>query len=80
MQIAGLSDVGKVRAVNEDGFWFALDVPVFCVADGAGGYESGDVASQLTLKAFDSTFFPGDPDADMTLPIGLVPGKIKLSV
>lgn len=74
---AGLSALGKVRAVNEDGFWFEMAVPVFCVADGAGGYESGDVASQLTLKSFDSVFFQGDPDADSTLagaiPVGLCP-------
>ena len=43
----GLSALGKVRAVNEDGFWFEMAVPVFCVADGAGGYESGDVARAM---------------------------------
>jgi serine/threonine protein phosphatase PrpC len=71
---AGLTAVGKVRAINEDSFWLEMDVPVFCVADGAGGYDSGDVASQLTIKAFDSMFFHGDPDADTTLPIGLQVG------
>ena len=74
VQAIGLSDLGKVRAVNEDGFWFEMAVPVFCVADGAGGYESGDVASQLTLKAFDETFFQVAPDADSTLPVGLKVG------
>ena len=70
VQAVAISDVGKVRAVNEDSFWFDMSVPVFCVADGAGGYESGDVASQLTLQAFDATFFPGDPDADVTMLAG----------
>ena len=44
------TDVGRVRAVNEDAMVAAM--PVFVVADGMGGYQAGDVASSLTVGQF----------------------------
>ena len=41
------TDVGRVRAGNEDAF--VVEPPLFAVADGMGGARAGEVASQLAL-------------------------------
>ena len=48
---AGLSDVGREREHNEDSF--LVRSPLFVVADGMGGAEAGEVASQMAVEAFE---------------------------
>lgn len=50
LSVAGLSDIGRKRKVNEDSY--LVDAPVFIVADGMGGYEAGDLASAAVVAAF----------------------------
>ena len=50
LDFATLSDVGLKREVNEDSVLAAT--PCFLVADGMGGHEAGDLASQAALAAF----------------------------
>jgi protein phosphatase len=45
---AEITDVGLVRAINEDAV-VAVD-PVYIVADGMGGHDAGEVASALAVE------------------------------
>lgn len=49
LQAAALSDVGKVRASNEDAYGYCLDAGVFAVCDGMGGAAAGEVASRIAV-------------------------------
>ncbi len=45
------SDTGRARRANEDAYF--ARAPVFVVADGMGGAQAGEVASQLAVEAFE---------------------------
>lgn len=52
--MAGRSDIGKVRSPNEDRYAIRTDLPdggALCVvADGMGGYASGEVAATMAVE------------------------------
>lgn len=54
LNVAAVTDRGLKRAANEDSY--LADGPAFVVADGMGGYESGDRASAAVVEAFRSRF------------------------
>ncbi len=49
-----VTDVGNVRAVNEDAV--LAQSPIFLVADGMGGHSYGDRASQTVVETFAEAF------------------------
>lgn len=57
MTAIGRTDIGLVRSQNQDSIYVSENcvgsLPnVFIVADGMGGHNAGDVASQLAIKSF----------------------------
>ena len=62
------SNIGNVRRLNED-FVFASEKPVgplenlFLVADGMGGHEAGEIASEITVNTL-AELAPSHLDAE----------------
>jgi serine/threonine protein phosphatase PrpC len=56
------SDLGLQRQGNEDNYY--VRAPLFVVADGMGGAQSGEVASEMAVEAFSSGLPDGDSAAD----------------
>ncbi len=61
------SDAGRVRSNNEDSYWVPTQSPdgidaaskgwLFIVADGMGGYQGGEVASAIVIKAASNSYY-----------------------
>jgi protein phosphatase len=47
LELAGLTDVGRARSNNEDAFALVEPAGLAVLADGMGGYNAGEVASQM---------------------------------
>ncbi len=55
------SDLGRQRQGNEDSYF--VRSPLFVVADGMGGAQAGEVASELAVKQFERGLPDGRPPA-----------------
>lgn len=49
LEVAALSDTGKVREHNEDAHGHCLEAGIFVVCDGMGGAAAGEVASRIAV-------------------------------
>jgi protein phosphatase len=72
LSVAGLTDVGRQRELNEDRFYYKVvqssdegSLALLVVADGMGGHMAGEVASQWTVgtlkRELAPLFRPQDP-------------------
>ncbi|MUT66829.1 Stp1/IreP family PP2C-type Ser/Thr phosphatase [Paenibacillus sp. NEAU-GSW1] len=55
MITASRSDIGRIRQINEDRHWAGTlenGATLAIVADGMGGHQAGDVASQIAVNTF----------------------------
>ena len=53
MKTSGRTDVGRIRHINEDRAIVLPDqngITVSIVADGMGGHQAGDIASQMAIE------------------------------
>ena len=69
MQSFGLSDIGHVRSLNEDGYFIDDTVGIYFVTDGMGGVDGGEVASGMIvdqLPVLLKNTFEKNPDLSQT--------------
>jgi len=69
----GLSDLGKVRKLNEDSFLVSDDLKLYLVADGMGGHAAGDVASSKSIELIKTFIERTAKDNDITWPFEMNP-------
>ena len=62
LQAGAATDVGRVRQINEDRF--LADERLFAVADGVGGHQAGEVASQTAVETLLRSFKEGEQTTD----------------
>jgi serine/threonine protein phosphatase PrpC len=67
------TDPGPVRPVNEDAYLLDADLRLYAVADGMGGHNAGEVASQLALEALGGFVRRSATDTDLSWPYGVLP-------
>jgi len=55
MQVSFETDAGRTKEINEDNLFIDEDIGLFIVADGIGGHNAGEVASEIAVKVISST-------------------------
>ncbi len=68
---AACTDVGRKRDHNEDNLCVVDDERLFIVADGMGGHEFGEVASQIAVETLAGFFRETSQDDEITWPFKL---------
>lgn len=74
----GVTHRGRVRHHNEDSLAVEPDLGLFVVADGMGGENAGEVASQMAVDAILAFVTRSGPKGDHTWPFG-IDGQLGLN-
>ena len=73
----GASDVGRRRKLNEDTFLVNMDSSLYIVADGMGGHNAGEIASQLAVETVADFVQRTRQEEEIKWPYGL---DLKMSI
>jgi len=69
----GVTNAGLVRKNNEDALFWDASLGLFLVADGMGGHNAGEVASNLAVEAIKGFLIRSLESEEITWPYGLDP-------
>lgn len=77
LRVGCLTNVGKVRDINQDSFATDLERRLFVVADGMGGHLAGEKASQSAVEVISSVLGQSAVDAESGEVLGVIQQAIQ---
>ena len=76
----GATDVGKVRAANEDAFLVDNERKLYIVADGMGGHQGGGYASTHAVKKIQEMIIGYESSQEATRPVVADPDRSPVQI
>jgi PPM family protein phosphatase len=77
LRVGAATDIGRVRAHNEDAYATLSEQGLFVVCDGMGGEAAGEVASRMAIETIVGELSNGSRDVPQD-PDGLLPRTCRL--